>query len=76
MNYNDSKPSMRRCTACGKICYSKKMCETVANKDWKERGIELRVYQCQFCNYFHLTSNINSKKYYKKLDKYDKRKHS
>ena len=76
MKNNDSMPPAKRCTVCNKICYSKKMCETVANKDWKDRGTELRIYQCPDCNYWHLTSSLNSKKYFKKLDKYDYRKHS
>lgn len=77
MNYNDSRPPIHRCTVSGKICYSKKICETTANRKWKEDGIELRVYQCPDCNFFHLTHHINTKlKFIKKLDKYDKRKHS
>lgn len=39
----------------GKPCYRKKVAESVKNKRWKQDRVDLRLYQCKHCNYWHLT---------------------
>jgi hypothetical protein len=42
----------------GKQCYSKKVAETLKNKKWVEESVELRIYQCPICNFWHLTHSL------------------
>lgn len=45
-----------RCSKTGKVCFPKKDAETKRNS-LKHEGRErtLRVYQCEYCDYWHLT---------------------
>lgn len=40
----------------GKPSYDKRSAVTARNKRWDEDHVELRVYQCPDCNWWHLTS--------------------
>lgn len=47
----------RICNRSGKTCFSKrKQALTQASVRAKEQGIVIRVYKCEFCRDFHLTS--------------------
>jgi hypothetical protein len=48
-----------RCNVSGKIKYDKRGAQTAKNKRWCDERIELRIYNCPHCNYWHLTSLIN-----------------
>jgi len=61
---------MQTCDTSGKVCYDKREAETVRNlrmKPQRGRGRRrrakvpkyLRVYQCEFCSCWHLTSSRN-----------------
>jgi hypothetical protein len=39
----------------GKFCFTKKSAETTKNKLFKIKGHVVRIYQCNLCNYWHLT---------------------
>jgi len=45
-----------RCPKDGKPCYDKKAAVTARNKQWKDRHVALRVYECALGNHWHLTS--------------------
>lgn len=45
-----------RCS--GKSSYTKKLAETLKNRMWETKSVQLRIYQCQNCNFWHLTHNI------------------
>lgn len=62
MNLENSRPDIRRCPMSSKICYSKKMGETVVNQCKNEKGIRLRLYQCPECNYWHLSHSLTKNK--------------
>jgi len=49
----------------GKMCYDKRGALTVKNEIRKERGIELRAYQCPDCNGWHLSKSLNTKPFRK-----------
>jgi len=40
----------------GKICYDKKGAVSAKNKRWNEDHVALRIYDCPYCHYWHLTS--------------------
>jgi len=42
----------------GKKCYDKKSALTAKNKRFKDSHIKLRIYQCDICNQWHLTSKL------------------
>lgn len=49
--------------SCGKKKYTKRLAQELKNSILKKFGKQLFIYQCKFCNYFHLTKkNWNSKK--------------
>ncbi len=39
----------------GKICYDKRGAITAKNFRYKKTGLELRIYWCDKCNFWHLT---------------------
>lgn len=39
----------------GKVCFDKRGAETAANKRWNEDRVELRIYACPNCRFWHLT---------------------
>lgn len=41
---------------CGKQCYDKKGALTVKNDRERRGAANLRIYECQVCNAWHLTS--------------------
>lgn len=45
------------CQTSGKVSYDKKGAVSARNKRWHEDHIELRVYQCPDCNWWHLTKS-------------------
>ena len=42
----------------GKPCYDKKSAMSAKNKRFKEDHIKLRIYHCDECNHWHLTSKL------------------
>jgi len=47
-----------RCEETKKVCFNKKEAQTKRNKLSKRgRSATLRVYQCEYCNYWHLTGS-------------------
>lgn len=48
----------KKCWVSCKTCFNKKDAETAKNFLYLEKGVELRVYQCPTCNYWHLTHNL------------------
>jgi len=46
----------KRCVESNKIMYrDKATARQAADQSWRERGIELWVYRCEFCGTWHLT---------------------
>ncbi len=69
-NSTNPKPEMETCDISGKICYDKREAETVRNlrmRPQRGRGKRrrakvpkfLRIYQCDHCSAWHLTSARN-----------------
>ncbi len=76
MNNNYDSYSAKRCWVSSKVCFSKKDCETAVNNLYKEKGVELRIYQCESCNFWHLTHSLTTVKKYKHNNKkYDSHKY-
>lgn len=69
MNNNYDSHSAKRCWVSSKVCFSKKDCETAVNNLYKEKGVELRAYQCNSCNWWHLTHSLTTVKKYKHNNK-------
>lgn len=56
------KSEVRYCSTSGKVQYDKKTAQTAANKRYADDHVELRIYQCPSCNWWHLThTNIRPK---------------
>lgn len=52
-NFNNLKPT----SYCnGKVGYDKKGAMTAKNKRWGDDHVKLRIYNCNMCNRWHLTS--------------------
>jgi hypothetical protein len=47
---------LKRCPNGGKPCYDKKTAVTAKNKRYKQDHVVLRIYNCENCNCWHLTS--------------------
>lgn len=45
---------------CDKECYSKHGAEAVRKNLYCKRKIKLRIYQCDKCHQFHLTSSTDN----------------
>lgn len=45
----------------GKNCYSKSKAEKVRQSTMKARSKKIRIYECEECNYWHLTSLIGNR---------------
>lgn len=52
-----------RCPETGKVCFIKKVAETKKNL-LEKMGVvkELRLYHCPFCNWTHLTKEVNKRR--------------
>lgn len=50
-------PAIERCVT-GKPSYDKKTAITAKNKRWNDSRVKLRIYHCEKCNYWHLTSSV------------------
>lgn len=46
------------CATSGKVCYSKKDAATAANKRFEQDHEKLRIYPCNYCSHWHLTSRV------------------
>lgn len=51
----------RRRYCYGKPVYDKRAAQTAKNKRMDEGHVRLRIYNCPFCNGWHLTSQVNEK---------------
>lgn len=48
---------------CGKVCFDKKSAQTKRNSLIRRGNArDLRIYQCDRSNYWHLTSKFNDKR--------------
>ena len=55
-NYDMFKPEAEYCN--GKRAYDKKGAQTAANLRWKQAREELRIYQCEEGDHWHLTKQM------------------
>lgn len=55
-----SKPtqSVVYCPANGKVAYDKRSAITAKNARWEQAHVELRAYQCEVCDGWHLTKQL------------------
>lgn len=58
-----SRQPVTYCQGNGKVRFSKREAETARNRRMEEDHAELRIYQCPYCNDWHLTSNVNKRKW-------------
>ncbi|MGH7249693.1 MAG: hypothetical protein ACREGC_01850 [Minisyncoccia bacterium] len=42
----------------GKVCYDKRGAISAKNLRYKRDRVELRIYWCEYCNFFHLTKRL------------------
>lgn len=64
-HFSTSGPD-RRCES-GKIKFDKKGAQTAANKRWELEHVELKIYECKWCFFWHLSSNLDiNRPYYNK----------
>jgi hypothetical protein len=45
-----------------KGCYSKKVAQTIRNLLFRKKGRKVRIYQCDQCNFWHLTHKYKKRK--------------
>lgn len=55
MRYFISNPTYCR----GKMVYDKKGAMTVKNSRFKREHVELRIYECQYADHWHVTSQVD-----------------
>ena len=46
------------CVISGKVCFDKKSAATAKNSRYHEDHTELRIYPCNHCSAWHLTSQL------------------
>lgn len=62
--------NLTRRTYCnGKLIYDKRTAITAKNKRYHEDHMELRIYQCEYGDHWHLTKQVRGRR-----NKYEKRK--
>lgn len=47
---------IKKCWKMNKQSYDKRGAQTVKNQRERNSGTSLRIYECEFCNHWHLTS--------------------
>lgn len=57
--------SLGKCPETGKPCYDKKSAASARNHRFKQDHVQLRIYQCPFCNLWHLTKQPRSERWLK-----------
>ena len=50
------------CRKYGKPMYDKRGAETAKNHRYEMQHVRLRIYQCDYCDYWHLTSKLRGKR--------------
>jgi len=57
---NYGRPTeIQKCSMSGKNMYDKKSAQSESNRRYEKEHSLLRIYECPYCNTWHLTSRID-----------------
>jgi len=48
----------KKCRETGKICFDKRGAQSSRNSRYNEDHVELRIYNCPHCNFWHVTKQL------------------